>query len=369
MGSGQSAPSSYVYNASEVQIVAIKSISDSKLSQAQFAAILDATNAALVDFCQKWSFPQFSVVAGTGYTEGKFGTIAIINGDTQTLGYHTLNFSNIPVAYVNYAAHLYDNQTLLGYTGDFSGVNPTDVNSYHSFISTTFTHEVFEMIGDPDLVQKGPLGEDIYYKGQDGGTRPIVREVCDPVASLEFPQTDSKGNIVYMADYVYPSWFYDTTDQRPYDFMDRITRGLRVYQVGAGYVTTADTYDVYYSKLTGSEPAPTATSEPTTTEPTATSEPTATDPEPTATSEPNQTEIRPWPSAKPAETTTTRHFRSRWAARPTPMTASNVRSTPWRPHAPIAARASSATAWRTRARSIAATTAPNTRASKGCATA
>jgi len=236
MGSGQSTGSNLITPAdgtasgpvTENTVLAIKSISDSEISPTQFQAFIDAMNAQLPAFCTTWGFPQCNVVLATGYVPGCFGYINLVNTDPiqGALGYHTEDTNGNPVAIVIYSAHQQDN-SYLGYTGDFSGVNPSNPNQAHAFLSTTFSHEVFEMIADPNLEQQGPQGQTVEYTDHTGNTAPIVREVCDPVADQEFTTTVTEGT-VYVSDYVYPSWFL-TNGTAPFDFMHKCTVPLKVF--------------------------------------------------------------------------------------------------------------------------------------------
>lgn len=237
MGSGQSSNSNFLTPGigvadgpvDQYTIVAIKSVSDSKLSDAEHNAIIEGTNNLLPGFCDAWGYPLYKVVNATGYVPGCFGYINTVASDPipGALGYHTLDVNGNPMSIVNYAAHLQDNSNM-NYPGNFSGVDPSSPGSRHSFMSTTFTHEIFEMIADPDLMQQGPNGERVDYTDHTGFTAPIVREVCDPVADQEVTTITLNGKVVYISDYIYPSWFY-SNGQAPFDFKGVCTEPLKVY--------------------------------------------------------------------------------------------------------------------------------------------
>ena len=241
MGSGHSTANGSSSNttpnppANAQTIVAINSLTSAQLTTAQFNLIIEAMNQSLPAFCTVWGFPQITVAAGNSYVSGCFGYINLIQGNNQDLGYHTLDENNVPMAVINYSAHVYDNQ-MLGYQWDFTGTNPTNATSQHSFLSTTFGHEIFEMIGDPTLQALGPNGEKIAFKGSDGTTDPICREVCDPVCDVEIvvPLSGSTTQ-VYMSNYVYPNWF-EPNSSAPYDVLSVLTAPLTLYDSNC-YVT------------------------------------------------------------------------------------------------------------------------------------
>jgi hypothetical protein len=241
MGSGHSTANGSSSNttpnppANAKTIVAINSLTSTQLTTAQFNLIIEAMNQSLPAFCTVWGFPQITVAAGNSYVAGCFGYINLIVGNNQDLGYHTLDDNNVPMAVINYSAHVYDNQ-MLGYQWDFTGIDPTNATSQHSFLSTTFGHEIFEMIGDPTLRALGPNGEKIAFKGSDGVSDPICREVCDPVCDVEIvvPLSGSTTQI-YMSNYVYPNWF-EPNSSSPYDALGVLTAPLTLYDSNC-YVT------------------------------------------------------------------------------------------------------------------------------------
>jgi hypothetical protein len=241
MGSGHSTANASSSNttpnppANAQTIVAINSLTSIQLTTAQFNLIIQAMNQSLSAFCTVWGFPQITVAAGHSYVPGCFGYINLIMGNNQDLGYHTLDDNNVPMAVINYSAHVYDNQ-MLGYQWDFTGIDPTNATSQHSFLSTTFGHEIFEMIGDPTLRALGPNGEKIAFKGSDGTSDPICREVCDPVCDVEIvvPLSGST-TLVYMSNYVYPNWF-EPNSSAPYDALSVLKGPLTLYDSNC-YVT------------------------------------------------------------------------------------------------------------------------------------
>ena len=74
--------------------------------------MLAAMNQSLPAFCTAWGFPQITVVAGHSYVPGCFGYLNFIQGNNDSLGYHTLDTNNVPMGVINYSAHVYDNQML-----------------------------------------------------------------------------------------------------------------------------------------------------------------------------------------------------------------------------------------------------------------
>ena len=264
MGSGHSIDGGSAANstanpsANSNTIVVINSLSKTQLTTPQFNLMLAAMNQSLPAFCTVWGFPQITVVAGHSYVPGCFGYLNFIQGNNDSLGYHTLDTNNVPMGVINYSAHVYDNQ-MLGYSWDFTGINPQNPKQQHSFLSTTFGHEIFEMIGDPTLRALGPNGEKIAFVGSDGVSDPICREVCDPVCDVEMslnvidatstpPPTG--GNTIYMSNYVYPNWFVPKSTG-PYDALSVLTGPLTLYDSNC-YVTETNGQTEGSSRLASS---------------------------------------------------------------------------------------------------------------------
>ena len=262
MGSGHSIDGGSTANstanpsANSNTIVVINSLSKTQLTTAQFNLMLTAMNQSLPAFCTAWGFPQITVVAGQSYVPGCFGYLNFIQGNNDSLGYHTLDTNNVPMGVINYSAHVYDNQ-MLGYSWDFTGLNPQNPKQQHSFLSTTFGHEIFEMIGDPTLRALGPNGEKIAFVGSDGVSNPICREVCDPVCDVEMQinvtgatSSSSSTDTIYMSNYVYPSWFVPNS-AGPYDALSVLKGPLTLYDSN-GYVTETNGQTEGSSRLASS---------------------------------------------------------------------------------------------------------------------
>jgi len=234
-------------------IIAVKSVSDSKLSMKNFQIIIDGINIALVQFCYAWGFPKVQVIVGFGWEPGIFGMVTLVdnipfNSKTSSLGYHTLDHYNRPIAVVDYNAHEQDNRQILGFMGDFTGINPSAART-HSYLSSTLSHEVFEMIVDPDLNNSliSP-GKPILFRSQvNGKYYPIAREVCDPVCSIDIIiQKDDDTNIS-ISNYVLPSWFFKD-GIAPYDAGCHVKTPLSVLKNGFDYVSSSECKVVYHQK-------------------------------------------------------------------------------------------------------------------------
>lgn len=237
-------------------IIAIDDTKDSNLTSDKFQTIVDATNVALPEFCAAWGFPKVTVVVGTGWQRGCFGTITltdklVFNSQTSSLGYHTLDANGRPIAVVDYNAHLQDNRQILGYTSDFTGINSTNIDKAHAYLSSTFSHEVFEMLVDPDLNNSliSPGQQIIFRSNVTGGYYPIAREVCDPVSSFDFMVEVNDTTRVSISNYVLPSWFFKD-GVFPYDAAQQVKTPLTVLKQGTDYVSTSQ-YKVVYNTLKG----------------------------------------------------------------------------------------------------------------------
>jgi len=266
MGSGHSIDGGSTANstanpsANSNTIVVINSLSKTQLTTAQFNLMLTAMNQSLPAFCTAWGFPQITVVAGHSYVPGCFGYLNFIQGNNDSLGYHTLDTNNVPMGVINYSAHVYDNQ-MLGYSWDFTGLNPQNPKQQHSFLSTTFGHEIFEMIGDPTLRALGPNGEKIAFVGSDGVSNPICREVCDPVCDVEMQinvidatSSSNSTDTIYMSNYVYPNWFVPNS-AGPYDALS-VLKGPLTLCDSNGYVTETNGQTEGSSRLASSSQGP-----------------------------------------------------------------------------------------------------------------
>ena len=97
-----------------------------------------------------------------------------------------------------------------------------------SSLSVTISHELLEMLADPQITKvfsmPGPNGTTIQYAYED----------CDAV------EDDSLGysiNEVLLSDFVYPSWFADPASAKAgvqYDFQKKVTAPLQL--LAGGYI-------------------------------------------------------------------------------------------------------------------------------------
>src|SRR5262249_17303417 len=85
--------------------------------------------------------------------------------------------------------------------------------------SVTLSHELLEMLADPDTNLSAQVGSRIY-----------AYEVCDPCESDQFGY--AIGNVL-VSDFVTPNWFQPAPDATgPYDFRERIAAPLGLLSGG-----------------------------------------------------------------------------------------------------------------------------------------
>lgn len=99
-------------------------------------------------------------------------------------------------------------------------------------ISATASHELLEMLGDPDcgLYKKGPPVKKKYDK--------YSVEVCDPVQETAYNITLADGEtVVTVSNFVTKSWFEDG-GAAPYDYLELLETPFTL--AGGGYMSLED---------------------------------------------------------------------------------------------------------------------------------
>ncbi len=100
----------------------------------------------------------------------------------------------------------------------------TDVDNGYS-ITVTFTHELFEMLADPDISRA--------Y--QTGNTEFTALEVGDPVEADRYGYTNRSHPGVLISDFILPAWFGQGFVGAPYDHAGHVTRPKQL--LSGGYVS------------------------------------------------------------------------------------------------------------------------------------
>jgi hypothetical protein len=101
--------------------------------------------------------------------------------------------------------------------------------------SVTFSHELLEMLGDPDINLSAENGDNIYSY-----------ETCDACEddSFGYDIKIANGAVIRVSDFVFPEWFNSATNKTKFDIKGHITKPLQllmngyigVLQVGSGWV-------------------------------------------------------------------------------------------------------------------------------------
>lgn len=161
--------------------------------------------AANRDFRKYWDTPQVRIrLLKRGATVPPSGVVAYIRNNGQVngaLAYHG-NDRSRPFIMV-YAG-----------TGYYFGYSN----------SVSFTHELFELLGD-STISVGNQGYPypLYYVGMSPRKMPYGavwgQEVCDPVERFSYQVKGEHGKRVAISDFVTPAWYNDHTGGK-FDFMD-----------------------------------------------------------------------------------------------------------------------------------------------------
>ena len=101
----------------------------------------------------------------------------------------------------------------------------TDIQ-YGSSLSVTISHELLEMLGDPDI------NLTVYVQSSDTAGTLYAYETCDAV------EADSLGyeiDGVLVSDFVYPAWFESFRQQGPFDQRQKCTAPFQL--LAGGYIS------------------------------------------------------------------------------------------------------------------------------------
>ena len=168
----------------------------SRIRGARFASILPALQAQITeDFCPQWQIEPV--------------VLHLVElGQLPTLGHWKvwlLDFS--------------DASEDLGYHEDESGTPEAKIFceedlKYGSEISVTISHELLEMLADPQAARMGPTVNGAQY----------IVEVCDPVESDSdgYEKPDANGTMVKVSNFVLESYFQPGSTG-PWDWRRRLS--------------------------------------------------------------------------------------------------------------------------------------------------
>lgn len=165
-------------------------------------------------------FPAWGVDAQIFYTPtGKHPTashwvIALLDDADQAgaLGYHDVTVSGMPLGKAFVRTTLADG----------------------GLVSVTVSHELLEMLGDPDVNLTAQLDTKLYaYEVSDA-----VESDADGYAIVIPSGWDGAGTSVTVSDFVLPSWFETFRTSGPFDFKNRVSAPLQLSP--GGYIGMMD---------------------------------------------------------------------------------------------------------------------------------
>lgn len=170
------------------------------------------------DFAPAWGLDaQLEFVASGATPDPSAWQLCVLDNSDQAgaLGYHDLTNEGLPLGKV------------------FAG---TDIQYGNSWF-VTLSHELLEMMADPDI-----------NLCADNGSKLYAYEVCDAV------EDDALGYMVagvLLSDFVYPSWF-TPGGEPPFDKCGHITAP---FQLGpGGYISVMEIYTLGWKQINGENP-------------------------------------------------------------------------------------------------------------------
>ena len=181
----------------------------SQLTDAEVQQVVDALQVQVHrDFASVWGIDADLTFYKNGDVppDDSWQLIILDNSDQAgALGYHDLTSNGLPLGKV------------------FAG---TDAQ-YHSSWSVTASHELLEMLGDPDINLTATK------TNNDGTTVLYAYEDCDACEADEYGY---EINGVLVSDFVYPAWFEQFHPAgTQYDFQNKITAAFQL--LPGGYIS------------------------------------------------------------------------------------------------------------------------------------
>ncbi len=163
------------------------------------------------DFASNWGIDaklllvpgSFSsgVVPPSAVPKGSWVLAMLDNADqANALGYHDITPDGLPLGKVFVKTAMADNQKW----------------------SVTASHELLEMLGDPDINLTA------FVEDTHGGVL-YAYETCDAVEAIEY---DIDG--ISVSDFVYPAWFESFRKDGPFDFKEQLGRPFEL--AAGGYI-------------------------------------------------------------------------------------------------------------------------------------
>jgi hypothetical protein len=150
------------------------------------------------DVAPAWGLPPVPVefFSDERAVPGGWDTVSLFDtpDHAQDLGFHSVTMDGRPLLGIYVAPYL-------------------DHGLRLSAISVVLSHQTIESFADPAFE---------YWASQDRDTL-VARELCDPVEDDAWAYTiaTSKGNVL-VSDFVLPSWFGQSSSDRPFDYCDHV---------------------------------------------------------------------------------------------------------------------------------------------------
>jgi len=169
------------------------------------------------EFAKAWHTTHFNLVfiGKDPVPQGAMSAVFVDSGPVKgALAYHTV--TNGAPQIVVYAG-----------TGKYYGYDN----------SVSFTHELFELAGDPNTstTNQGWPYDYIWEVGKDGQVSRAgqaegtvwFQEVCDPVEDSNYTRPGADGTAVAISDFITPNWFNDEVNG-PYDQMHLVQQPFTI---------------------------------------------------------------------------------------------------------------------------------------------
>ena len=185
--------------------VAIINKSTVVTEEAEVRKVVDALQEQVTKhFMPIWGIDaQVKYVSTVGAIPRGAWLLAILDDSDQAgaLGYHDVTRDGLPLGKV------------------FAKTDMT----YNEKWSVTASHELLEMLGDPDINLSA------FVESQTSA-RLYAYETCDAVEAIEYQAT----NGVWLSDFVTPAWFEAFQKDGPFDFKEQVKKPFEI--TSGGYI-------------------------------------------------------------------------------------------------------------------------------------
>ena len=192
------------------------------LANTDVQVVIDALQTQVHrDFAKAWGIDaDLTFYKDGNYPEDSWQLVILDNSDqANALGYHDLTESGLPLGKV------------------FAG---SDIKAGSSW-SVTASHELLEMLGDPDI------NTSVLVEGEKGQSVLYAYENCDACEDDKFGY---EINGVLVSDFVFPSWFQSFRKAgTQFDFCNKITKPFELLDggyIGVFYISSGHGWEQLY---------------------------------------------------------------------------------------------------------------------------